>query len=191
MSNTLYWRRILRAGAPAVPLHELAASQGWQRIADEPRRHHHSRRLGWKATEDVEVNLLEFFTHNQRTVVLAGEGPDGGPVAASLEAALDFRTLDEIYADATSDDPRAALSGFYALTELTPLVADDPRTPDAYLHALRHKEMVVRAAALRLTGAYRAWPGLKGALIARRPLEPDLTELVDEMIEYLDEEDSD
>jgi len=188
--STPYWRRILRAGAPAAALHELAASQDWQQIADEPRRHHHSRRLGWKATEDVEVHLLEFFTHGQRAVVLAGEGPEGGPVAASLEAALDFRTLDEIYADTTSDDPRAALSGFYALTELTSLVGDDPRTSDAYLHVLQHKEMVVRAAALRLTGAYRAWPGLKDALIARRSLELDLAELVDEMIEYLEEEES-
>lgn len=188
--STLHWRRVLRAGAPATPLHELAVSQGWQRIADEPRRHHHSRRLGWKAAGDVEVHLLEFFTHDQRTVVLAGEGPDGGPIAASVEAALDLRTLDEIYADATSDDPRAALSGFYGLTELTPLVIGDPRTSEAYLHVLRHKEMVVRAAALRLTGAYRAWPGLKDALIARRRVEPDLAELVDEMIEYLDEEES-
>ncbi|GIG65730.1 hypothetical protein [Phytomonospora endophytica] len=182
-----HWRRVLRAGAPATPLHDLAAAEGWPRIADEPRRHHDSRRLSWSAGAAVQVHLLEFYPHALRTVVITGEEP-GGPVATALDTLLDHRTVDEIFADATAAEPRRILAGLYALTELGAATAGDPRLPTTLTRALEHPEFVVRAAALRTAPAFQAWPGLRDAIEARRPLETELAELIEEMLSFLDEE---
>lgn len=184
-----HWRRVLRDGASAAPLLDLAAAEGWPRIADEPRRHYDSRRLTWSAGADVQVHLLESYPLGLRTVVVTGE--HRGPVTGRVEALLDFRTTDEIYAGVASDDAREVLSSFYALTELSRELAEDPRTSVAYQRVLEHPEMVVRAAALRLAAGYRSRPGLREALAARRAVETELAELVDEMLSYLDEEEED
>lgn len=193
---------LLRPGIPASAVSDLAARQGWELVADQPRSHNRSAVRRWRvgeaeAPEPAEVEVIEDHVAGCRIVTAAASVYD------LVAAALPGWDVAELVTQAGSaDDPSTRMRALRALqyaqivaamsvapqSPLDPedptvrLIADDERFLAAFRHGLDDPVPGVRRAAVDGLGR-TFYPGGQAILREHRDRLPDHAETIDWYLE--------